>query len=133
MSRKIAHLRASEIRSASVTPVSSQANSAYNSGYNTEDENVVAAATKPFRFLDLPSELRNKIYGLLFQGTPQTLDLDSDNYRLIFRKFSIFLVNRQIYAESCHFFYTNHVVRLFPCTPGIDWTATHARDEADLY
>lgn len=118
MSRKIANLRALEFRSKSVTPASSRANSAYNSGYTTEDEETASAATKPFRFLDLPSELRNKIYGLLFNGTPQTLDLDPDNYRLIFRKFSIFLVNRQIYAESCHFFYANHVVRIFPCHPG---------------
>ncbi|KAI9744387.1 MAG: hypothetical protein M1818_001916 [Claussenomyces sp. TS43310] len=119
MPRRHANLRALVVPSGSATPTSSRANSVYNSGVSSEeDEGERSGKKNPFDFLNLPSELRNKIYGLVFSGTPPTIDLDPDNYRLIFRRFPIFLVNRQVYAESSHAFYSTHVVRLFPCHPG---------------
>lgn len=76
------------------------------------------AIVNPFGFLDLPSELRNKIYEIYFDGTPLTLDLDPDNYKLIGGKFTLFLVSRQIHEEASHYFYSSHTIRLFPTHPG---------------
>ena len=75
-------------------------------------------ALKPFRFLDLPSELRVKIYGFYFEGTGQVVDLDSDNYKRIHKKLAIFRVCRLFYNEASHFFYSTRTFRVFPTTPG---------------
>jgi hypothetical protein len=73
---------------------------------------------KPFRFFDLPSELRNKIYEIHFNSTPSILDLDPDNYKVIGGKFPLLLVSKQIHEEAAHYFYATHIVRLFPTHPG---------------
>jgi len=100
--------------SAQSTPTSS----AYPSTYPSEDEEEPSEKIKSFKFLDLPSELRNKIYGMVFQSAPATIDLDPDNFRNIHRKFSLFLVSRQVHDEASHHFYSTHTIRLFPCHPG---------------
>ncbi len=88
------------------------------STYPSEDEDVVPNKAKPFRFLQLPSELRNKIYSLVFNDAPDVLDLDPDNFRNVHRAMSLFLVSRQVHDEASHNLYSTHAMRLFPCHPG---------------
>jgi len=92
--------------------------SAYPSAQPSEDEEHAIEKIKPFKFLELPSELRNKIYGIVFSSAPEVLDLDPDNFRNVHRKFSLFLVSKQVHDEASHHFYSTHTVRLFPCHPG---------------
>lgn len=68
----------------------------------------------PFRFMDLPSELRVKIYGHHFADIGRTVDLEPGNYFNIHKKLSIFRVCRQIYHEASHAFYSTKTFRIFP-------------------
>lgn len=103
------------LASGSSTPQSSR----YPSAYPSEDEDEEPTQPlKCFRFLELPSELRNKIYGFTFCTAPRILDLDPDNFRLVHKKLSLFFVSKQVHAEASHHFYSTHTVRLFPTHPG---------------
>lgn len=73
-----------------------------------------AKTSKPFPFMALPSELRVKIYGYHFAGTGRVIDLDSDNYKRIYKKLAILRVCRTIYLEASYYFYSTHTVRVFP-------------------
>ncbi|KAL2127772.1 hypothetical protein VTI74DRAFT_10188 [Chaetomium olivicolor] len=75
-------------------------------------------ARKPFRFLDLPSELRIEIYALHFADSGPVIDLDSDNYKRIHKKLAILRTCRTIYHEASHVFYSTHTFRVFPTHPG---------------
>jgi len=96
------------------TPTSST----HPSGDDTTAEQITA--TKQFRFLSLPSELRNKIYSLVFAAAPPVIDLDPSTFRIINRQhlFAVFRVCRQVYQESTHYFFSTHTVRIFPTYPG---------------
>jgi hypothetical protein len=96
--------------SSSTTPQSST--------YPSEDEGVFGVKFTPFRFLELPSELRNKIYGLVFNSAPLVIDLDPENSKTIYRCMSLFLVSKQINNEATHQFFSTHTIRLFPVHPG---------------
>lgn len=76
------------------------------------------AITKPFRFLDLPPELRNEVYALHFDLAGRVIDLDVDNYKRIHKKMAIFRTCRAIYSEASRFFYSTHTFRIFPTQPG---------------
>lgn len=69
---------------------------------------------QPFRFMDLPSELRVKIYGFHFAGIGPVVDLEPGNYFSIHKKLSIFRVCRQVFHEASHAFYSSHTFRIFP-------------------
>ncbi|CAK7231383.1 hypothetical protein SBRCBS47491_007912 [Sporothrix bragantina] len=77
-----------------------------------------AKPIQPFRFLDLPSELRVKVYGYHFQGTDPVTDLTPDNYRKVFRKLFLLRTCRTIYREASYYFYSRHIFRIFPTHPG---------------
>lgn len=74
---------------------------------------------RPFLFLQLPVELRDRIYDYLFCAAPDVLDLDPDNFRLVHRNIdSIFRVSKQVHNEASYRFYSSHTIRIFPCHPG---------------
>lgn len=75
-------------------------------------------AQKPFRFLDLPSELRIEIYARHFADGGDVVDLDSDNYKRIHKKLAILRTCRTIYHEASHVFYSTNTFRVFPTQPG---------------
>ncbi|KAL2174218.1 uncharacterized protein P884DRAFT_230965 [Thermothelomyces heterothallicus CBS 202.75] len=129
-------------QSTETTPVSSAFPSAYPSEAENEsdaEEGILSApmtppatgavvpqtppkkrriSEKPFRFLDLPSELRVEIYALHFEGIDKVVDLDSDNYKRVHKKLAIFRTCRTIYHEASHVFYSTHTFRIFPTQPG---------------
>lgn len=72
------------------------------------------APIPPFRFFDLPSELRLKIYAHHFANVEDVLDLDHDNYKRIHQKLAILRTCRQVYQEATYAFYSIRSVRLFP-------------------
>jgi hypothetical protein len=68
--------------------------------------------------MDLPSELRLKVYGYHFADAPGVIDLDPDNYKRIHQRLAILRTCRTIYGEASHFFYSTHTFRIFPTHPG---------------
>ncbi|PBP22984.1 hypothetical protein BUE80_DR006112 [Diplocarpon rosae] len=97
------------------TPTSSTLHSADPS----EDE-AATGNKKPFPFLSLPSELRSKIYSMVFSYIPAVIDLDPSLLKLFHRMqiFALFRVSRQMYRESAHHFFSTHTFRIFPTYPG---------------
>lgn len=85
---------------------------------STEARKVARKKRKPFRFLDLPSELRIDIYAYHFEGTGDVIDLDSGNYKRIHKKLGLLRTCRIIYHEASHLFYSTRTFRIFPTEPG---------------
>ncbi|KAI5865773.1 hypothetical protein GGS23DRAFT_354331 [Durotheca rogersii] len=127
------------VSSGAATPLSSALPSTYASeteydGYDTESKLSLAALTlggsivnppkpgrkklKSFRFLDLPSELRLRVYDYHFAGVGEVLDLDPDNYKRIHRKLAILRTCRTVYREASYYFYSTFHVRIFPTNHG---------------
>ncbi|KZZ90256.1 hypothetical protein AAL_07357 [Moelleriella libera RCEF 2490] len=73
---------------------------------------------KPFRFLDLPSELRVKVYGYYFNDTDRVLDLGPENYKRVHKTLGFMRVCKQLHQEATHFFYSTRAIRVFPTYPG---------------
>lgn len=84
-----------------------------------EDE-VAPGPKTGFPFLSLPSELRNKIYSLVFSCAPAHLDLDPTIFKIFqqTQMFAIFRVSHQLYREATHHFFSTHTFRIFPTYPG---------------
>ena len=108
------------IRSTATSNKITPASSTFPSAYPSEDEDEIATTKQTFPFLSLPSELRNKIYYLVFASAPHIIDLDPDTFSYIRREklFALFKVSRQLYNESAHHFFSTHTFRLFPTYPG---------------
>ena len=105
--------------STSTTPSSSTYPSAYLSD-NEDGGSAEREKRASFPFLALPSELRNKIYSLVFSAVPQVLDLDPSTFQLLHKSkmLALFMVSRQIHLEASHRFFSTHTFRLFPTYPG---------------
>ena len=68
---------------------------------------------QPFRFFDLPFELRSKILGYMLI-TDYVVDLDPNNYRLAHRRLNLFLVSHLFHDEASRLFYSGNTFRIFP-------------------
>ncbi|KAI9705026.1 MAG: hypothetical protein M1836_006808 [Candelina mexicana] len=73
---------------------------------------VDLAHTQTLFFLELPAELRNKMYALLLLVS-QVIDLDPTNYRVLAPRL-LFLVSRRLHAEAYPIFYGDNAFRIFP-------------------
>ncbi|KAK3215758.1 hypothetical protein GRF29_8g996382 [Pseudopithomyces chartarum] len=67
---------------------------------------------QPFRFFDLPSELRTSILELLLVKE-KAVDLDPANTRTILPSLRLFFVSRRMHAEASHVFYSQNTFRVF--------------------
>ncbi|GAO13621.1 hypothetical protein UVI_02017300 [Ustilaginoidea virens] len=74
--------------------------------------------SKSFPFLELPSELRVKVYEYYFSDTDPVLDLGPENYKRIHKTLGFMRVCKQIHIEATHFFYSSRSIRIFPTYPG---------------
>ncbi|KAF7864003.1 hypothetical protein EAF04_006968 [Stromatinia cepivora] len=114
-------------RAIASTPVSGTTtpnSSAYPSAYPSDAEGITPITSRkikqPFPFLSLPSELRTKIYTLIFAPFPPVIDLDPTTFSIIHRHklLSLFHVCKQVYNESSHHFFSTYTFRIFPVHPG---------------
>ncbi|KAL2211475.1 hypothetical protein CC79DRAFT_1254274, partial [Sarocladium strictum] len=71
----------------------------------------------PFPFLELPSELRIKIYEYYFEDVDEVLDLDPENYKRYHKLMGFTRICKQVHGEATHLFYSTHSFRIFPTHP----------------
>lgn len=67
----------------------------------------------PFRFFDLPYELRLRVYEELLVLS-KTLDLDPSNTRQVAPRLQLLLVSHQMHDEASRVFYSRNTFRVFP-------------------
>ncbi|KAK3065757.1 hypothetical protein LTR53_018065 [Teratosphaeriaceae sp. CCFEE 6253] len=98
--------RIKKIHSVSTSAATSAASSTFPSRASSP------TPRQPFRFFDLPPELRLRIYEEALH-TSQPLDLDPNNHRLIHPRLALFLVSHRMHEEAFRVFYSQ-TLRLFP-------------------
>lgn len=77
------------------------------------DHEEAKLPAQPFRFFDLPLELRATILGLLLH-LDRTIDLNPINYKSQSRRMKIFLTSHRMHEEALKVFYGGHTFRLLP-------------------
>lgn len=80
-----------------------------------EEEDTPAEEITPFRFFDLPSEIRNKIYSLIL-FSPRRFNPKTGIFRppLSSHRISLFLTSRLIHEEAAYLYYSAQTFRIFP-------------------
>ena len=71
---------------------------------------------RPFRFFDLPFELRRKVFQL-FLTQDRTIDLSPENHANAADRLNLFLTSQRVHVEAYPVFYGDHTFRLFPTHP----------------
>jgi hypothetical protein len=80
---------------------------------DTQEDGKKAANRQPFRFFDLPFELRLRVYEEVLIS-PKTIDLDPTNYRTVAPALRLFLVDHRMHQEASRVFYGRNTFRVFP-------------------
>lgn len=70
------------------------------------------AVEKPFRFLDLPAEIRVRIYELHLD-VGRSIQLEAANVKEVRPRLNILFVSRQLYQEAYRVFYSANTFRIF--------------------
>lgn len=90
------------------------------------DEPVPEPLPDPFRFLDLPSEIRLHVYHFVlftptrksaFKNNAGTVGSSAKKSKPVAptsHRIALFLVSHRIYDEASHYFYSTQIFRLFP-------------------
>ena len=84
----------------------------------TDTTATATATAPPFRFLDLPSELRLNIYSFHFAACPPVLDLDPANRTRVRPLLALLRTCRLVHAEASHYLWSTRPARVFPTHPG---------------
>lgn len=79
-----------------------------------EEEEEIGEIT-PFRFFDLPSEIRNRIYSLIL-FSPRRINPRTGIIRppLASHRISLFLTSRRVHDEATYLYYSSQTFRIFP-------------------
>lgn len=73
------------------------------------------STSRAFRFFDLPSEIRNKVYALvLFTETARQKKRSRKEDPIDNPRFSVFLASQRFHKEASYFFYSTQIFRIFP-------------------
>ena len=67
----------------------------------------------PFRFFDLPYDLRSTILAMLLT-TDQPIDLHAENHRSSRQRLNIFLTSSRMHIEAYQIYYGRHTFRILP-------------------
>ena len=83
------------------------------SNISSEELSGINVTSQPFRFFDLPFDLRYKILGyLLVSG--QVIDLEPIFCYPRRERLSLFLVSKAFHSDASYVFYSSHTFRIFP-------------------